>query len=163
MGRVRDLYVMKKARNEKLIKGYNTWDLMDMNEWFLDIIPRMLKELKEKKGGYPASFEDEWVYENRKRFSYDNELTKEEDHQLRLEMEKDCLEKWHNILDKMVFLFNEADPSKCSYKNKYDESYRGSDRVDLWTEENNKIEEYQDKCLKEAMELLAKHFRHLWY
>ena len=50
---------------QRATKGYCFRDLWDIDCWFLDIMPRMLKEFRDKTQGYPNSYNsyEEWIAE----------------------------------------------------------------------------------------------------
>lgn len=93
--------------------------------------------------------------------------------------------KWAEILDRMIFLFNEADEDKCSHKNPYEEAYLASfyndpptlkednalhfsddpkdkDITEKYLKADKEIWEYRNKCKDEAFEMFSKWFWNLW-
>lgn len=71
-------WALQRARN-----GYCDRDVCEIDTWFLDIIPRMLKEFKLNHTGYPYS--------------------------LKLEFGKtDAPQQWNDILGTMISLFHKA-------------------------------------------------------
>ena len=130
-------------KKERAKKGYSWSDVMNIDYWFLDIITRMLQEFKEKHDGYPGQFTTEWFDANKDRIEGQDEDEKlvilSKDEALQDEMVDFCSNKWNDVIDKMIFLFNEAK-----------------------TEDYNK-KEYADKCLEDGMKLFTQYFHNLWY
>ena len=164
---LKDWKTKKNVKKERAEKGYSWWDVMDMDRWFLNIVPKMLQELKEKYDGFPRQFEKQWLLQHWSQVDGKSEFQKfvtiQHNDEIRLQMEEDCKNKWNDILDKIIFLFKEADEEQCTYVNKYDENHEDPELEELWYQENHKISVYQDKCLKEGMQLFTTYFRHLWY
>lgn len=134
------------------MKKYNDFKLEDtyeINTWFLNVIPNMLEALKENNKGYPERFHKEYYEENKDRLDgvdefifthvFENNLSNELK-QKQKEMKEYAWNKWNNILDKMIYLFNEA---KC-------------DSLALKTD-------YQRKCAREGLELFKEYFEDLWW
>lgn len=57
-----------KSKIQRFIRGYADEDVWQMDYWFINIIPKMLRQLRDKGRGYPSKFKskEEW----------DNELNK---------------------------------------------------------------------------------------
>ena len=137
-------YKMQKAifergyRKERAKKGYCCRDLWAMDNWFLNLIPKMLREFREysKTEAYPMSlFDEEWFEENKDRcsevgihdvdFFHNNYYENLSDEQQKFynEMDKYNEKKWFETLDRMIFLFEEASEETCSKKNPYEKEY----------------------------------------
>ena len=130
-------------------KGFKLEDTYEINTWFLNTIPNMLQVLKEHNNGYPARFNKEY-YDNHKDelegvdefiFTqvFDNQLS-DLLKQKQKQMQEYSLNKWNSILDRMIYLFNEA---KC-------------DSLVLKTD-------YQKMCAQEGLELFKTYFEDLWW
>lgn len=167
---------------QRIQKGYCYKDLWNMDNWFLKVVPDMLKEYKETRCGSPGCLGEDYTNE-------EGVVCNDTRH-----------EEWDKILDKMIFLFHEADESVCSRKNplkdktnqiyeefrqKYglfgeklqteeEKSAVGSmlhapselpeykETMNEYYEENRKLEEYRNKCKNEAFELFSEWFWSLW-
>jgi len=179
-------YVLRifKYSWQRITKGYCDRDGWSIDYWFLDIIPRMLEELRDNRNGSPVC---------------DNSVS----HELYLdnkEKEKDIHKQWSNILSRMIFLFREANEDTCLKVNKYQEEYdkaeneftdkyglfgeklqteeekkRGNrylhsmcdveefkDIVNKFFEEDKKIIKYRFDCKNKAFKQFAKRFYDLW-
>lgn len=161
-------------------KGYCYRDLWNIDIWFLNVMPDMLREFRSSIHGYPY------------------ELT--EKHNASEDKEKLAVEEWDEILEKMAFLFQEADEDTCKKENLYQaehdhiqeefEQKYGMFGEKLWTpeekvggrkrlhfahelpeykeieekymEEERKIAQYRVECKDEAFQLFSYWFYHLW-
>jgi hypothetical protein len=160
-----------KHAYQRVRKGYSFRDVWGIDEWFMEIMPNMLTDLKENKQGCPIQF------------------VKGDDGQ-----DKDFEEgmrDWHNVLDRMIFCFKEMNDNTCSMKNEYADEYhyqyfdgkpfedrfiKNEDgktysliegKVDPELEDNYRkktleLEEYKDKMKNEGFELFSKYFGNLW-
>lgn len=136
-------------------RGYSDYDVWDIDYWFLGIMPKMLKQLRDTTHSAPL---------------------------LPNTTEETCHEEWKNILSRMIFLLGEMDEDNCSYENQYEEEYQNylesrysikNYKKELDSEEDKKLfkkyigEEnnkftYMELCKKEFFELFSKYFRNLW-
>lgn len=133
----------------KKYKGFKLEDTYEINTWFLNIIPNMLKVLLDNNQGYPARFHMEYYDAHRDELKgvdkllftsvFDNKLS-DELKQKQQEMKEFSINKWNNILNKMIYLFNEA---KC-------------DSLALKTD-------YQRACAQQGLELFKEYFEDLWW
>lgn len=96
MGKLRNLKNNIKWRMQRANRGFSDKDVWDIDVWFLDVMPKMLTQLKETTHSAP--------------------LLPNTD-------QDTCHEEWGKILDRMIFLLHEMDEDKCSFKNKYEKEY----------------------------------------
>lgn len=75
---------------QRCIRGYCDFDIYSIDFWFRDIMPHMLVQLRDTRHGSPMLE------------GFDEKTTHEE---------------WTKILDRMIFLFNEASEETCTKKN----------------------------------------------
>ena len=177
--KIEDINYNRKIRKERRDKGYSWVDVCDIGKWFINIIPKMIQELKDISFSYPCVFDDEFIEKNKdiiddpialKNGYCDNE-------ELTSKFNEYCLKRWNEVLDRMIFLFNESDEDNCSLQNKYEEEMINRFKVEskrkpsiysideihrLWREEDEKIQEYREKCKKEAIDLFVKYCRGCW-
>lgn len=134
---------------QKIKRGYSDKDVWNIDLWFLDIMPRMLNQLKKTTHSAPL-------------IKGTTEIT--------------CHDKWKEILDRMIFLLNEMDEDKCSYKNPFEEEFNhyikekysghlkksnGDLEKLFYGEEKNKWN-YINSCKQEFFDLFSKYFYDLW-
>jgi len=148
-----ELYKLKlpfkkiKWAYQRVKKGYSDWDLGDMDIWFLETIPKMLKDFKDKNNAIPTSMFEEYL-----------DAHKDQDDYLDDEAEKTAIAQWNKTLDRMIYCFNEANEDKCSKRNEYD--YKTEKEAHLNKEKE--ITLYREEMLKEGFELFRKYFHNLW-
>ena len=92
-------------------------------------------------------------------------------------------EEWDDILDEMIFCFNEANVETCSLKNEidYDVSFdfieqdngfhtldikyltkEDKEKQQLYQKREEKLEKYRNENLKKGLNLFVKYFKLLW-
>jgi len=148
-----ELYKLKlpfkkiKWAYQRVKRGYSDYDLGDMDIWFLETIPKMLQDFKDKNNAMPTSMFEEYL-----------DAHKDQDDYLDDEAEKMVMDKWNKTLDRMIYCFNEANEDKCSKRNEYD--YKTEKEAHLNKEKE--ITLYREEMLKEGFELFRKYFHNLW-
>lgn len=85
-----------KFSRQRATRGYSDRDSWDMFHYLQELIPAMLQDLRNHRHGSPVL---EGVPEN--------------------ELE----EKWNEILERMIFLWQESSEETCSKKNRYEARY----------------------------------------
>ena len=92
-----------KYSHQRLRKGYCDYDLFSIYDWFLAVMPVMLQEYKDSRIGSPGELGENYP----------------DEHGI---MQNDtCHKEWDEILDRMIFLFQEADESTCKRLNPFDD------------------------------------------
>lgn len=133
----------------KKYDGFKYEDTYEINSWFLKIMPKMLTVLKENNKGYPQRFHyeyyemikdelegvDEFIFTNTSCESLDENIRRKHK-----EMQEYSWNKWNNILDKMIYFFNEAK----------------TDARELRTN-------YHRKCAQDGLALFKEYFEDLWW
>ena len=154
-------------------KGYCTSDLFGVSNWFLEIVPNMLDEIREKSNAFPSVLMDEaWESVGIKNFEETFAASEEDRRKATAYGQK----KWEEILSRTAFLFREANSETCTRKNSCENEYlemkkelqsRGKnllecpeceDIVNRYMEEQRAIYTYQEECRKEAFELFYEWF-----
>lgn len=113
----------KKCAKQRAKKGYCYRDIYSISDWFLHIIPKMLNELNNVRKGYPNQIYIEFYQNNKHKIpmtqnefvygGYDNKYKALFD-----DASNWCDKKWSEILNKMIFLFNECGEN-CTMTNDY--------------------------------------------
>ena len=163
---IKCFFVSLKWAYQRVKKGYCDQDLIyGVENWFFEMLPAMIDEIKREKNTIPLVFYDEvlksfglnpeeyWDHCN-------NDLYETYCDRVNAEAER----RFHDILSRISFLLQEAVWWKCSKENSYEEKYSnaksGSPDYEeirkLYLEEENKLDEYREKCRREAVELLLK-------
>ena len=163
---IKCFFVSLKWAYQRVKKGYCDKDLLfGVKNWFLEMLPEVIDEIKEKTGTVPLSIHEEAI----KSFGLnpveywahcDSDLHKE--YYERVEAETD--RRWRDILTRISFLLRESVEWKCSKQNPCAERYRkvkldDPEYEDVHTryyEEENKLDAYRKECQREAVELLLK-------
>ena len=163
---IKCFFISLKWAYQRVKKGYCDKDLIfGVKNWFLEMLPEVIDEIKEEKGTLPLSICDEAI----KSFGLDpveywdhcnNDLYKE--YWERVEAEAD--RRWRDILTRISFLLRETVEWQCSKQNPYEERYSKAklddpeyeDIRNRYYEEENKLDEYRAECKREAVELLLK-------
>ena len=181
-----------KWRQQRAERGFSDCDVWAIDDWFIDIMPRMLRQLNKNRCSYPVLMENPSLEKT-------GSITDKEDNI------ND--KKWGEILNHMAFLCEEMDESKCSMQNQYTDKldemnlafakkypnrdvlktpeelerdrtsggilHVGPERdpdtgeeykelLQKWISEDRKIKEYQCQCKNEFFELFSKYFYSLW-
>ena len=150
-----------KWRIQRFKRGYADVDVWDIDCWFMNIIPKMLKQLRDTTHSAPMLIDEGANDENRFRI-------------------------WNGILNKMIYLAKEMNEETCSYKNEYEEEFfKYIESRDLSSDENgrlpleiqhelkNRISEryceqektiarYREICKNRFFKLFSKYFYDLW-
>ncbi len=121
-------WVARRLRfaRQRVCQGYCDMDVWNLYDWFLDVVPDMLQQLKETGVGYPCS-EGPTVSQSISLDAYNQATGKDktisDDEQAAFERGQ---AEWHARLDKMIFLFHEADEDRCERKNTHEEAFQAA-------------------------------------
>ena len=169
---------------QRVWRGYCDYDLFSIFDWFLEIMPEMLKEYKDTRHGSPV-MDGNYMPEPEPGNSG----------------RADANEKaWDAVLDRVIFLLGEAGEETCSRKNPFEEAYdRALDEFQRkygtfgeqldderdkrspgkrmhfpdevpeyqeisknYFEEEKKLAEYRSACKDELFQLFSRWFYDLW-
>ena len=108
---------------QRVRQGYCDMDVWNLYDWFLDVVPDMLQQLREKGVGYPVT-EGPNVSQSISPEVYSRiaEDDKDSSGDEKAAFDRGQAE-WHAILDRMIFLFHEADEDRCARKNPYEDEH----------------------------------------
>ena len=142
-----------KCAFQRAYKGYCFRDLWNVNDWFLELMPRMLTEFKEKSYSYPCYFNDEEEWE------------KTLDHMIFCFKEANaetCSQKNEYDDYKVDFSFvpsgdNITSKLKIEYATEEDKK-----QSDLSYQRFLELEDYREEKLQEGLSLFTKYFNDLW-
>lgn len=104
-GVVRTFVKDLKYCGQRINRGWCDADLYSIHDWFLVTVPSMLEQYKRTRHGSPGVLGEN--YQNR-----DGVLVNDT-----------CHEEWDAILERMIFLFHEADEYSCQRKNPCEDAY----------------------------------------
>lgn len=152
---MRFLYKIKRIHRkikwkiQRANRGFSDYDTWDIDMWFIKTMKAMLEYFVENTIGAPVRYG--WTEEN-------------------------CHEEWRKYIKRMIFLLDEMDEDKCSYKNPYEEEYENH-CIERWGHEKTSKEEklinmylgeeqnkriYIENCKKEFFDMFSKVFYDLW-
>ena len=125
-----NIFTRHKYKKQRAKWGFCSYDAMDIDVWFLSIMPRMIEYLRNNHVGFPAWIRSEYYEQNKDKldmtekefFAYNPNETKEQE-EFKENADNYCNEKWNEILDRMIFLFDECDDEKCTQQNEFREEY----------------------------------------
>lgn len=96
---------------QRATKGYADCDLRSIRDWFLSLMPEMLEDMSNNLRGYPVT-----PSEGKHPSTQTLDLSSPED------KDEGSLE-WQKTLKLMAKKFRDADETKSSFKNKYEEEW----------------------------------------
>lgn len=94
-----------KYCKQRINRGWCDADLYSIHDWFLATVPPMLELYRQTRHGRPGILGEN--YQNQ-----DGILVNDT-----------CHAEWDAILERMIFLFREADEYSCQRKNPYEDAY----------------------------------------
>lgn len=140
---------------QRATKGYCEYDSSDIDVWFLSIISGIINDLRRKNAPlqHPAYFLEEYYNAHADEInclSYDAFVCGyKEDvpyHDWYMRGLQECHKRWMDILDRMIFLFQESSEDTCTTE----------------FENPQELSEYCERCKAEAFSMFSKHFNNLW-
>lgn len=189
MGLVRELSRDLHRIHERIWKGYCSYDLYSIFDWFLVIMPSMLEEFRDHLHGYPYSEQSSEHSLSENKNSTDDD---------------EGMKAWKGKLNQLIFLLREADENSCTKKNQHEEEYYATSKEfedkyglfgekllteeekkearrtgctklylpedvdeykpisDKFFEEERKLSEYRAECKDKAFVLFSEVFYDLW-
>jgi hypothetical protein len=121
--KIKELQTMLKHWTQRATQGYSDRDVWRIDYWFETIMPQMLTDLKRTKHGVPAEF-------------IQNEDGTEKDLD-------EGIKAWNEVLDRMIFCFQEMGDDSCSQKNEFEDEYFKQLRK---PREGKKIKDWFEPC-----------------
>jgi hypothetical protein len=136
---------MRKWSRQRARNGFCDYDVMDIDVWFSEIMPRMLRDFKSRLTEQEHPVLPELFDEYYSIFIEPYGMSKEAFHEelysgeLQEKYHKWCAKRWREIIEEMAVSIEEV--------NKYEQEY------------GEELEEKKDK----ALALFGKYFFNLWY
>lgn len=120
---LKDFLLSWKWTRQRVKKGYCDRDLYSVSDWFLEVIPNMLVEIKKNKHGIPAAIFNETI----ESFGLNPEeywdISRETPADISEQIENRAIQKWEYILDQLIFLLREAKDDTCTKINPFEEQF----------------------------------------
>ena len=108
-----DEEIEEKWKKQRAKRGYSDSDCWNIYSWFLNVMPKMLQQMRDNLHGFPSEISaimpDNQAVSNT---ALNNDAE-----------EEPGFTRWKETLDRMIFLLHEMDEDACSYKNPYEEEY----------------------------------------
>ena len=176
-----------KWSRQRVVRGYADCDVWSMFSYLQELMPDMLRHLKDNRYSSPSYLGENYTNE-------DGFLVNDT-----------CHAEWDKILDRMIFLWRETNEETCSKKNPYEDEYMkafsdfheryglfgerlqteaeleenkkrgGGGKIHFMNEipeykeiyekhreEDEKLEKYREECKDEAIDMLKEYFFSLW-
>lgn len=105
LAKIKHFFKCVKWSKQRITRGYCDCDVWEMFSFLQTLIPDMLQTLKDTRTGSPGYLGENYTNENG------------------ILVNDTCHEEWNCILDKMIFLWREAEKDTCSQKNPFDEAH----------------------------------------
>ena len=151
---------LKYAR-QRIRCGFSDMDVWAVDDYLNDVIPGMLEKfLKdiEVDHGIPWPVIKEYYEKHKDEIGCEWE---EFQHEPWTEpMEKECKERWKNVIKEMLFLFREQNYDTCSVKNTF--SWEDDSEREEWRKREAEIDQYRSVCRAKAFAMLAEWYDCLW-
>ena len=123
IGVLRWLFRELRFACQRVHRGYSDSDVWNLYSWFLDVVPDMLLQLKETGVDFPCSeapnASRSVSVDTCNRATGENRILPEEEHAIF----EEGLAEWRDVLDRMIFLFHEADEERCKRENPFEQEY----------------------------------------
>lgn len=117
--------------------GFAESDSWEIDNWFSTVFPKIIRNLKNNCHGYPGKF----IYDK------NNNIISE----------KEAIEKWKSILERIAFCLEESDPEKSTYKG-LNNVYNEND----WMKKQRELMKYRNNMKNEAFDLIKEYYWDLW-
>ena len=139
---IKCIFKMLKWSRQRARNGYCVYDVGDIDAWFAELMPRMIRELKENYTGHPM---DNDLY-NECYDAHADELDMSREEFLALTPHIDdkyfewCQARWKEKLEEMAVAFDDLE--ECIFEGDYDN---------------------RDELKEKALGLFSKYYFNLWY
>lgn len=170
----------KRMKNQRAEKGYSDSDVWNLFSWFLDIMPKMLTQLRDTHVSYPdikVASDEEWTKELDRMIFLLTEMN--EDTCSYVNKYQDDVDKAHYEFEKIYGLMGEkladiieTEEDKENYKKRgvkrwysYADDPNHPEYKELrikWILEEQIKRNYMDRCREEFFNLFSKYFWNLW-
>lgn len=130
----------EKCKVQRAERGYSDSDVWNFYDWFLEVIPKMIQDLRNNHVGHPSV-----IYDETNDSFFCEDTGKKLDDQ-----------KWNDILDQIIIFAKEAAEETCSMENPY--------RNEWWKYHEEFDRKYPNKdVLKTPKELADEKRTHTYY
>lgn len=147
MKKKENIFKRIKNRCQRGKEGFSDKDASNIINWFVDIMPKILKRARELNNNYPVDIYMNYYDEHKDSINISRDeffnlfKTADRTNQLYVEADKWAKEEWKNILDTMIFLFEESNDSLIALRNRFEKRWRKT------------VADYKRKYRKEIKEM----------
>jgi hypothetical protein len=163
--KVKDLYYLVKH-------GYKLSDTWSIKDWFMEIMPKMIKDFKDNLHSYPSELTvEEWeqilhrmifLLKEMNEFTCSYKNKYDEPMQLAREEFWKKYGMFGENFEKIKGLPNTTVGKRMYFPADDEDRPEWKELKEVWFEEVKKIAEYQDKCKNEFFDLFSKYFWDMW-
>lgn len=124
-------FQIRILKKERAKYGFSIHDTFELSTWFYYIIPEMVKIIKENKYGLPGfDFIEKYFEEhNELPISFEEYCNNVDfDDAIIKKINDDLLKAQDQLLDSIIYTFNESMEETCSLKNEYEKEYFKADK-----------------------------------
>ena len=148
---IKYFFVSLKWARQRVKKGYCERDLSEVKDWFFEIMPEMLNEIKKERSRIPMEcYQEAIVAMGLDPVEYWNAYN--------IEVEELAARKWDEILSQIAFLLGEATYDTCTKKNLFEDEFHR-----IRKEFKAKYGEFGEKLMTKEEKKRAKKGLQKWY
>ena len=148
---IKYFFISLKWAYQRVKKGYCERDLSEVKDWFFEIMPEMLNEIKKEKSRIPMEcYQEAIVAMGLDPVEYWDAYN--------IEVEELAARKWDEILSQIAFLLGEATYDTCTKKNPFEDEFHR-----IRKEFKAKYGEFGEKLMTKEEKKRAKKGLQKWY
>jgi hypothetical protein len=148
---IKYFFLSLKWARQRVKKGYCERDLSEVKDWFFEIMPEMLNEIKKEKSRIPIEcYQEAIVAMGLDPVEYWDAYN--------IEVEELAARKWDEILSQIAFLLGEATYDTCTKKNPFEDEFHR-----IRKEFKAKYGEFGEKLMTKEEKKRAKKGLQKWY
>jgi hypothetical protein len=149
--RIKYFFISLKWAYQRVKRGYCERDLSEVKDWFFEIMPEMLNEIKKEKSRIPMEcYQEAIVAMGLDPVEYWDAYN--------IEVEELAVKKWDEILSQLAFLLGEATYDTCTKKNPFEDEFHR-----IRKEFKAKYGEFGEKLMTKEEKKRAKKGLQKWY
>ena len=148
---IKYFFISLKWAYQRVKNGYCERDLSEVKDWFFEIMPEMLNEIKKEKSRIPMEcYQEAIVAMGLDPVEYWDAYN--------IEVEELAARKWDEILSQIAFLLGEATYDTCTKKNPFEDEFHR-----IRKEFKAKYGEFGEKLMTKEEKKRAKKGLQKWY
>jgi hypothetical protein len=148
---IKYFFISLKWAYQRVKRGYCEKDLSEVKDWFFEIMPEMLNEIKKEKSRIPMEcYQEAIVAMGLDPVEYWDAYN--------IEVEELAVKKWDEILSQIAFLLGEATYDTCTKKNPFEDEFHR-----IRKEFKAKYGEFGEKLMTKEEKKRAKKGLQKWY